>query len=470
MLEIYNTFTQKKEVFSPIHPGKIKMYVCGITVYDYCHIGHARTFVAFDVIARFLRYLGFEVNFVRNITDIDDKIIARAIEAKCSVNELTETFIKAMHEDMQSLNIEPVSSEPRATQAMDKMQSMIQILMDKGLAYQGATGDVYFRVANYKSYGQLAHKQLDELEAGHRVAREEAKENPLDFVLWKPAKPGEPAWPSPWGEGRPGWHIECSAMATDALGPTIDIHGGGADLTFPHHENERAQSEGATGKTFVNTWMHVGFVQVNKEKMSKSLNNFFTIRDVKQRYDAEVIRYFLMSSHYRSQINYSEEAMDAAKQSLTRLYTALSDLDVESAVVTNDTVFQYASTQADYQVRFEVAMEDDFNTPQAMAVLFDLSKKINTLKITNTAAAVLLARSLKELGKVLGILQRDVGDFFKGNESEEAPTAWIESMIAAREKARLDKNWARADEIRSELLSKKVILEDKAGTTTWRYE
>ena len=367
MLKLFNSLTRKKEEFVPIQPGKVRMYVCGMTVYDLCHLGHARVLVVFDVIVRHLRSLGYDVTYVRNITDIDDKIIARAQQNGEDIADLTERFIKAMHEDAAALGVQPPDAEPRATDSMDSILEMIGRLIDKGYAYQGENGDVFYAVGKFDGYGQLSGKRVEELRAGARVDVDQAKRDPLDFVLWKSAKAGEPGWPSPWGEGRPGWHIECSAMSTDCLGNHFDIHGGGMDLQFPHHENEIAQSEGATGEHFVNYWIHNGFVQVDEEKMSKSLGNFFTVREILQRYRPEEIRYFILSSHYRSPLHYSDDNLDQARGALQRLYTAL-----RGSAVNDD-----AALDADYEERFRAAMNDDFNTPEALAVLFDLARAQN---------------------------------------------------------------------------------------------
>lgn len=458
MLQIYNTFTQKKEEFKPIRPGKINLYVCGITVYDYCHIGHARVFVSFDVITRFLRASGWDVTYVRNITDIDDKIIKRAQENNESITELTERFIQFMQEDEAKLNVVRPDNEPRATQYIDKIIGMVQAIQENGLAYQADNGDVYFAVQKYKSYGQLSHKNIDELMVGARVDVQEAKRSPLDFVLWKKSKANEPSWTSPWGEGRPGWHIECSAMSTDCLGDHFDIHGGGADLVFPHHENERAQSESATHKTFVNHWMHVGFVQVSKEKMSKSLGNFFTIREVLAQYDAEAVRYFLISSHYRSPVNYSVENLDQAKQSLGRLYTALKGLKLNpKSNIQLENNF--------WKERFFQAMNDDFNTPQALAVMFDLATKINITKNENITDATDLAHTLLFFGEILGILNKDVELFFKGDNNENEA---IDLLVAERIQARAQKDWAKADMIRKQLTEMGIAIEDSDKGSTWR--
>ncbi|MBS0287304.1 MAG: cysteine--tRNA ligase [Proteobacteria bacterium] len=456
MLQIYNTFTHQKEPFKPLVPGKISLYVCGITVYDYCHIGHARVFVAFDVIVRFLRASGWQVKYVRNITDIDDKIIKRANENNEPIEALTTRFIQAMNEDAKALNVLPPDEEPKATAHIQTIIDMVKKLQDKGVAYVADTQDVYFEVAKYDSYGQLAHKDLTQLQAGARVEVVTQKHSNLDFVLWKKAKPQEPHWLSPWGEGRPGWHIECSAMSTACLGDTFDIHGGGSDLVFPHHENERAQSECATGSKFVNTWMHVGFVQVDKEKMSKSLNNFFTIREVLAQYDAEIIRYFLMASHYRSPVNYSKELLDQAKSSLERLYTALRGATINK---------QARSERAlEFKTRFYDAMNDDFNTPVAFSVLFDLATAVNSAREAKFEEFEALVAMLKELASVLGLLERSPDEFLQGKiDSQE-----IEQLIKARIDARTNKDWRKADEIRQQLTQMGVVLEDTPQGTTWR--
>lgn len=455
MLQIYNSLTQQKEPFKPLVPGHISLYVCGNTVYDHCHIGHARVFVAFDLIVRFLRGTGWKVKYVRNITDIDDKIIQRANENGEPIHSLTARFIQCMEEDTRALNVLPPDEEPRATEYMQSMLSMIKTLEEKGYAYAGSRGDVYFNVEKYAPYGELAHKNLEQLQSGARVSVVDDKRSPLDFVLWKNAKPGEPHWDSPWGIGRPGWHIECSAMSTHCLGHTFDIHGGGADLAFPHHENERAQSEAATGAKFVNTWMHIGFIQINKEKMSKSLNNFFTIRDVIAKYDPEVVRYFLMASHYRSPVNYSEDQLEQSKHSLERLYTAIRGLDLQ----------KQATAEGPYYERFIEAMQDDFNTPIAFSVLFDLVHAINLAREKNDATAVLLGNTLLSLTNMLGLLERTPEAYFQGKDDNSAV---IEQLIKERNEARASKNWARGDEIRKQLTDMGIVLEDSAQGTTWK--
>jgi len=477
MLKIYNTLTRKKELFQPLTEGKVGMYVCGMTVYDYCHIGHARVMVVFDTVARYFRHSGYALTYVRNVTDIDDKIIQRAHENGETFSELTERFIDAMHEDERALSVLPPDIEPRATQSISGIISMIEALIAKDLAYIGSNGDVFYAVTRFKDYGRLSGKNLDDLQAGERVDVDLAKQNPLDFVLWKMAKSNEPAWPSPWGLGRPGWHIECSAMSTCCLGNHFDIHGGGMDLQFPHHENEIAQSEGATGEKFVNLWMHNGFVRINEEKMSKSLGNFFTVREVLKQYKPEVIRFFILSSHYRSPLNYSDEQLNDAKAALTRLYTALRGIKTA-----NDSV------DGDYKTRFEQAMDDDFNTPVALSVLFDSARELNKTKEADPEKAGALASTLKYLGGLLGILQDDPDVFLKGfslvaesghfklsNEEaaftiNEAKTT-IEDQIQQRLDAKKAKDWALADKIRNELKEQGVILEDAPdGTTSWRRE
>lgn len=458
MLQIYNSITRNKEEFKPIKPGKVGMYVCGITVYDYCHIGHARTSVAFDVIAQYLRYSGYDVTYVHNITDIDDKIINRANEKGESITDLTERFIEAMHEDELKLGNHLADHQPRATQYIDKIIAMIQTLIDKGYAYVSDNGDVNYNIAEFKDYGKLSNKTLDDLLIGARVAVGESKRSPLDFVLWKKAKPGEPKWNSPWGEGRPGWHIECSAMSTDCLGATFDIHGGGGDLKFPHHENEIAQSEGATGKKFVNYWIHVGFVQVNQEKMSKSLGNFFTIREVLEKYKAEVVRYFLLASHYRSPIDYSQESLNLAQAALDRFYTTLRGLPITQQ-----------ETGLEYEQRFKEAMDDDFNTPIALAVLFDLSHEINRTRDSDLQKAAQLAALLKRLARTFGLLKEDPEAYFHSTTaSASVDKEQIEQLIIARNQARTDKDWQQADKIRQQLDDLGVVLEDGAGGTIWR--
>ena len=460
MLKIYNTLTRRKDVFKPRNPGKVGMYVCGMTVYDYCHIGHARVMVVFDVVARYFRYSGYELTYVRNITDIDDKIIQRANENEEDFSALTERFIQAMHEDEAALAVLPPDLEPRATQSMDDIIRMIMQLFEQGLAYIGSNGDVFYAVDKFPGYGQLSGKKLEELQAGERVEVDTAKHNPFDFVLWKKAKPNEPAWNSPWGRGRPGWHIECSAMSTSCLGHHFDIHGGGMDLQFPHHENEIAQSEGATGEKFVNVWMHNGFVRVNEEKMSKSLGNFFTVREVLKQYRPEIIRFFILSSHYRSPLNYSDEQLDEAQTALTRLYMALRGVDADAT----------ESLDSEKIERFKQAMDDDFNTPVALSVLFDLARELN--KTDDLTEKQKLAHTLKHLAGVLGILQDAPDTFLKGGmDTSGLDEQSIEQLIQQRQQAKQAKNWAEADKIRDQLKEQGIVLEDApGGKTTWRRE
>ena len=472
MLKIYNTLARDKQDFQPLEANKVRMYVCGMTVYDYCHLGHARVMVAFDMVQRWFKASGYDVNYVRNITDIDDKIIKRAAENNESIHTLTQRFIDAMHEDADALGVQRPDHEPRATQYVPQMLAMIAQLEANGLAYQAADGDVNYAVRKFEGYGKLSGKSLEDLRAGERVDVAENKNDPLDFVLWKHAKQHEAAevkWDSKWGKGRPGWHIECSAMATDILGEQFDIHGGGADLQFPHHENEIAQSEGAHQCQYVNYWMHNGFINVDKEKMSKSLGNFFTIREVLKKYDAEVVRFFILRAHYRSPLNYSDAHLDDAKVALTRLYTALkSSASVRSELVTGRVSSSAARTDlvnwnSPHAARFKAAMDDDFNTPEAVAVLFELANEVNRTQ------SVELANELKILAGVLGLLQRDAQEFLHGGASENglADTA-INAQIQARIAAKQAKNFAAADAIRKELLAAGIVLEDSAQGTTWR--
>lgn len=459
MLQIYNSLTRQKETFKPIHPHQVRMYVCGMTVYDYCHLGHARVMVVFDTVYRYLKASGYAVEYVRNITDIDDKIIKRAAENNESIEVLTQCFIDAMHEDEEALNVLRPDAEPRATENVPEMLAMIQTLQDKGLAYQGKNGDVYYDVSKFEGYGKLSGRKLDDLRAGERIAVDEDKDDPLDFVLWKSAKPGEPAWQATVGAGRPGWHIECSAMSQKILGDHFDIHGGGADLQFPHHENEIAQSEGCVGHQHVNYWMHNGFIRVNDEKMSKSLGNFFTIREVLQQYKAAEIRFFILSSHYRSQLNYSTEQLDHARASLNRLYTALRGLPEAGA-----------AQQTAYERRFREAMDDDFNTAEALAVLFELASDINRVrKEQSDEAAASLGALLQLLGSILGLLQDEAESWFQAASSDnELSAVAIENLIQQRLSARQAKNWAESDRIRDSLKQQGVLLEDAAGGTTWK--
>jgi cysteinyl-tRNA synthetase len=457
MLQIFNTLSRKKELFTPIVPGKAGLYVCGITIYDYCHVGHARTYVAFDVINRYLRFLGYDVTYVRNITDVDDKIIKRAAENNESCDALTARFTKAMHADFTALGLMPADIEPRVTTHMAEIIQMITELLAKGFAYVAADGDVLFDVSKYDAYGALSQQNLDMLKSGARVEVAENKDDPLDFVLWKTAKAGEPYWQSPWGNGRPGWHIECSAMSAKHLGQHFDIHGGGSDLQFPHHENEIAQSTCAHGHKYVNTWIHTGMVQVDKEKMSKSLGNFFTVKDVLAQYNAEAVRYFLLSSHYRSQLNYSTENLEQAHAALGRLYTALRNVTPSHSVDLN----------SPYIGRFKAAMDDDFNTPEALPVLFELAREVNRFKQTEPAKAAELAGLLSLLAGVLGLLQGDAEQFLQSGASDD-DVAKIEALIAKRNTARANKDWAAADAARDALTAKGIIVEDKNGVTSWR--
>ena len=465
MLKIYNSLTRAKESFVPILPGKVGMYVCGMTVYDYCHLGHARVMVVFDLAKRWLCAAGFDVSYVRNITDIDDKIIRRAAENKEPIDALTGRFIRAMDEDAAALGVLKPDFEPRATDNVPQMLDLIGQLVKKGIAYQATNGDVFYSVREFRGYGRLSGKSLDELQAGERVEVDVNKRDPLDFVLWKSAKPGEPSWDSPWGKGRPGWHIECSAMSERFLGEHFDIHGGGQDLQFPHHENEIAQSEGAHDHVFVNYWMHNGFVRVDDEKMSKSLGNFFTVREVLKKFRAEELRYFIVRAHYRSQVNYSDEHLDDAKNALTGLYIALSKAAVQTAAIDWD------QPQA---ARFREAMNDDFNTPEAVAVLFELANEVNSSK------SVPAATLLKSLGGVLGLLQDDPNTYLKSGPvilkpatghlaiTGHQPDVVIEEKIKARTLARKTKNFAESDRIRDELLAAGIVLEDGPAGTTWR--
>ena len=455
MLQIHNTLTRQKEDFKPIKPGEIGMYVCGVTVYDFCHIGHARTFVSFDMIVRYLRYRGYKVNYVRNITDIDDKIIKRANEKGIDAKELAEHFIQEMYQDFDKLNIARPDIEPRATENIPEIIALVQKLIDKGFAYVADNGDVMFAIDKFKNYGRLSGQKLEELEAGARVEVQKSKRNPFDFVLWKMAKPGEPEWDSPWSKGRPGWHIECSAMNSKLLGENFDIHGGGSDLIFPHHENEIAQSCCAHDSKYVNYWMHSGMVMINDEKMSKSLGNFFTIRDVLEQYDAETIRFFLLSAQYRSALNYSQENLDNAKASLSRLYTALRDVKVGPA-----------QGGEEYVERFKAFMDDDFNTPGAISVLFELAKAVN---VATDPEAEGLAGRLVELGSVLGLLYQDPVEYLQGKtDGVDEDVALIEALIEERKQARARKDFAAADEARNKLTAMGVVLEDGPKGTTWR--
>ena len=467
-LTVYNTLTRQKETFVPLNPENVRMYVCGMTVYDYCHLGHARVMVVFDMIARWLRQSGYPLTYVRNITDIDDKIIARAAENGETIGSLTTRFIQAMHEDADALGVIRPDVEPKATEHVAQMIAMIERLIANGKAYAAENGDVYYAVREFPAYGQLSGKSLDDLRAGERVEVDSFKRDPLDFVLWKAAKPNEADfWPSPWGNGRPGWHIECSAMGEQLFGDTFDIHGGGADLQFPHHENEIAQSCGAQGHchthevngklidSHVKYWLHNGFIRVDNEKMSKSLGNFFTIREVLQKYDAEVVRFFILRAHYRSPLNYSDAHLDDAKGALTRLYTALKN--------TPPAAFDLSNDANDYTRRFFAAMNDDFGTVEAVAVLFELALEVNK---TGDAH---LAGCLKTLAGIVGLLQREPAEFLQGGAASDGLTnAEIDALIEQRKQARADKNWAESDRIRDVLNAENIILEDGAGGTTWR--
>lgn len=457
MLQIYNTLTRTKAPFTPIVPNKVGLYVCGITVYDLSHMGHARTYLSFDVMVRYLRHLGYAVNYVRNITDVDDKIIKRAQENNETMAALTERTIGMMHEDFAALNLLPPDIEPRVTTHMAEIIDVIERLLAKKHAYVANNGDVLFDVSTFAKYGELSKQDLEQLQAGARVDVVDDKDDPMDFVLWKMAKPGEPYWESPWGQGRPGWHIECSAMNHKHLGAHFDIHGGGSDLTFPHHENEVAQSCCAFDTPYVNTWVHTGMVQVDNEKMSKSLGNFFTLRDVLQEHHPETLRFFLMSAHYRSQLSYSQDNIDQAQAALERLYTALRG-------VTPDT--STPSEHGGYLARFEAAMNDDFNTPIAFSVLFDVAKALNKAKETDTAEAARLAQVLLNLGAILGCLQSAPDEFLQADSDLDAD--YIESLIIKRNTARAEKDWAAADAARDELTALGIIIEDSANGTIWR--
>lgn len=461
MLKIYNTLTRQKEQFKPITEGEIGMYVCGVTIYDYCHIGHGRTFVAFDTVVRYLRHRGYAVNFIRNITDVDDKIIKRANENGETCEQLTTRFTKAMHEDFDALHMIRPDMEPTVTGHMPDIIEIIEKLIAKGHAYVASSGDILFEVKTFADYGKLSGQDLDMLQAGARVEVELDKRNPMDFVLWKMAKPGEPRWVSPWGEGRPGWHIECSAMNNKILGEVFDIHGGGSDLMFPHHENEVAQSCCAHNGEYVNTWMHSGMVQIDKVKMSKSLNNFFTIRDVLEKYDGESVRYFLISGHYRSQLNYSEDNLKQARASLERLYTALRGVTVADV----DGVVPGCEA---YVATFKAAMDDDFNTPEAFPVLFELAKEINRIKETDEKRAGELAAQLITFGEVLGLLSQDPEVFLQGDTGADDEVAEIEALIKQRNDARVSKDWGMADDARDKLNALGIVLEDGANGTSWR--
>ncbi len=459
MLKIFNTLSRQKEEFKPIHAGNVGMYVCGITVYDLCHIGHGRTFVAFDVVARYLRYLGYSLKYVRNVTDIDDKIIKRAAENGESCEQLTSRMIAEMHADFDALNILRPDLEPRATHHIAEIIELVAQLIARKHAYVAENGDVMFSVDSAPGYGVLSRQDLEQLKAGARIEIAEVKRNPMDFVLWKMSKPGEPHWTSPWGEGRPGWHIECSAMNCKQLGEHFDIHGGGSDLMFPHHENEIAQSTCAHDGPYVNYWMHSGMVMIDREKMSKSLNNFFTVRDVLKYYDAETVRYFLMSGHYRSQLNYSEENLKQARASLERLYTALRGTDPSAVAKGGET----------FEARFRTAMDDDFNTPEAYSVLFDMARDVNRLKAEDSLAAEGLAAELRRLAGILGLLEQDPEAFLQsGSQADNDEVQEIEALIQQRNDARKAKDWAQADVARARLTEMGIVLEDGPQGTIWR--
>lgn len=459
MLKIFNTLSRQKEEFKPIHAGKIGMYVCGITIYDLCHIGHGRTFVAFDVVARYLRYLGYSLTYVRNVTDVDDKIIKRALENNESCEQLTTRMLAEMHKDFDALNLKRPDLEPRATHHIPEIIALTERLIARDHAYVASNGDVMFAVDSDPDYGLLSRQDLDQLQAGARVEVADVKRNPMDFVLWKMSKPGEPSWASPWGPGRPGWHIECSAMNGKQLGAHFDIHGGGSDLMFPHHENEIAQSTCAHDGPYVNYWMHSGMVMIDKEKMSKSLNNFFTIRDVLAYYDAETVRYFLMSGHYRSQLNYSEENLKQARASLERLYTALRGTDANAT----------PAGGGEFEARFRAAMDDDFNTPEAYSALFDIAREVNRLKTEDITAANGLAAELRKLAHVLGLLEQDPELFLQsGAQTNDDEVAKIEALIKQRNDARSSKDWALADSARDQLNELGIVLEDGPQGTIWR--
>ena len=459
MLHIHNSLTKQKELFTSIVPGKVKLYVCGMTVYDFCHVGHARVMVVFDVVTRYLKASGYEVNYIRNITDIDDKIIARANEKNETIQELTERFIYEMHKDADALGAARPDAEPKATESISEMLVMIETLISKGLAYTAGNGDVYYDVSEFPNYGKLSGRNINELRAGERVEVNEAKNDPMDFVLWKAAKLGEPAWESPWGRGRPGWHIECSAMSAHCLGEHFDIHGGGLDLQFPHHENEIAQSEGAHGCQSVNYWMHNGFVRIDDEKMSKSLGNFFTVREVLKKYQAEVVRYFILTSQYRSPLNYSDEQLEQAKNSLTKFYSALRGIEADESVIWQN--------NEEYGARFKAAMDDDFNTALALSVMADVRQDLNKLLEQGSSGQQgYLAGLLHSFGEVLGLFQQDTEAFFDSDKGDDVEL--IKALISARNKARDDKDWGKADQVRDELKARGIILEDAAGKTIWR--
>ena len=460
MLQLHNTLSNSKVPFTPIDEGKISLYVCGMTVYDYCHIGHARVMVSFDVITRYLRHAGYQVEYVRNITDVDDKIIKRAAENGESCEQLTQRFIDAMHEDELALNVLPPDQEPRATGHIQAILDMVKTLIEKKYAYAASNGDVYYRVEKFDDYGKLTNRKLEDMRAGARVDINDVKENPFDFVLWKAAKKDEVSWPSPWGEGRPGWHIECSAMTKCCLGNHFDIHGGGPDLPFPHHENEIAQSEAANGQTFVNYWLHAGAVRVNKEKMSKSLGNFFTIREVLAKFPAEIVRYLLTASHYRSQIDYAEDALVEAQRALDRLYTAMDQLELKDV-----------SLEGPYLDRFNGAMDDDFNTREAVSVLFEMAREVNRLKRDADPQAIVLASQMRGLGNILGLLELDPQAYLRGEAGEgDLVDADVDALVVQRQQAKLDRNFSLSDQIRAQLKVAGISLEDSKEGTVWKRE
>ena len=461
MVTIYNTLTQRKEPLQPLEPGKVRLYVCGMTVYDFCHLGHARMLLAFDVVVRYLRFSGYDVTYVRNITDVDDKILARAVENDEPFTKVTDRYITAMHEDEAALSIVRPDKEPRATAHIDQIVSMIEKLLVSDHAYRAENGDVYFSVSSFPDYGKLSKKKPDELLEGARVEIGELKRDPRDFVLWKAADDNAVGWDSPWGYGRPGWHIECSAMSTCALGDTFDIHGGGSDLMFPHHENEIAQSEAATGATFAKLWMHNGPLRIDDEKMSKSLGNFFTVREVLATYKPEIVRHLLISSHYRSPINYSQQSLSQSVKAVERFYHCLKDLDLAATKTLTNSRFEKA---------FRRAMDDDFNTPEALSVLFEMVSEIHQLKGEDPALANQLGALLVRLGGSLGLLQAEPAAFLQHSVKSDLDTAEIERLVAERVAARASQDWRRADEIRDQLSKLNVVIEDSVGGSTWRIE
>lgn len=468
MLQIYNTLNRQKEAFEPLKAGHVGLYVCGITVYDVCHVGHGRVMIVYDVLYRHLKSLGYSVKYVRNITDVDDKIIKRAAETGVTPTQLSERYIDEMHADERALNVLPPTDEPKATETVDSMIRIISQLIESGHAYAADNGDVFYSVKSFPEYGKLSGRKVEDLRAGERVAVDESKNDPLDFVLWKSAKPTEPSWPSPWGDGRPGWHIECSAMSMDLLGDEFDIHGGGMDLEFPHHENEIAQSEALTGGTFARYWMHNGLVRIDDEKMSKSLNNFLTLRDVLDQYSGEEIRTFIIGSHYRSPLNYMAESLDAARESLKRFYIALRGRPTDVKLVGDEKPADNL-LDAKFVERFNAAMNDDLNTPLAMSVLHDLAGSLNRESDLAGEQSRILANTLVYLGQRLGILEQDPEVALQGGNSSDGPSnEEIDALIAERVEARAAKDFARSDEIRDQLVAMGIILEDTGGKTTWR--